>query len=562
MNCAVIVKVSLESLFNLERDLTFRMLIVKLVSYSPSVPPWPALFFFSLLQLITSVSSCPSPCQCKWLDGKNTLDCFEKNITKLPRASDNIAAVILDKNDLSGLDSCEFFNTGLAHIRKVTMKFTNISDFDEDLFSGMNNLHELDLSHNYLTTLSRHQFPLLPELRNLDLSHNSIRSIHKDSFAKLGPTVDRINLAKNYLLSIPWTTFIPLTNLKQLSLGDNPWHCDCKLGDLHSELTHRNIIPDKATCTTPRALFGRYWSTFHHSEFTCQPSVSLPHPQHHHVQAGQIVPLHCQVTGNPTPTVTWKLDGSTLPKGSYDKYSIRQTNDGDGHSTVIFSVLTIMNISRMSLGRYSCLAQNTVGLEQRELNVLFSESEEEYAESEDSQVILTIVVCATLTIITIFMLIIILVCCIIKRKGIKSSSHSRSFTTLEYEKKPAKDDDNFKPTRTNPMPKPPRTGAYDWISCEDIPGTLSSSRSSTRQTYLFSAPEYSDGYTSHLTGDGHEEATLPRSETDWTRYGHPTGLGVDDSYTRDLFCSQLLVTDQAAGPVLALYPPLTQYTAQ
>ena len=125
-----------------------------------------------------------------------TLDCFKKNVTKLPRASDNIAAVILDKNDLSGLDSCEFFNTGLAHIRKVTMKFTNISEFDEDLFSGMNNLHELDLSRTSLTTLSRHQFPILPELRNLDLSHNSIRSIHNDSFAKLGATVDRINLAK------------------------------------------------------------------------------------------------------------------------------------------------------------------------------------------------------------------------------------------------------------------------------------------------------------------------------------------------------------------------------
>ena len=157
------------------------------------------------------------------------------------------------------------------------------------------------------------------------------------------------------------------------------------------------------------------------------------------------------------------------------------------------------------------------------------------------------------------MLIIILVCCIIKRKGIKSSSHSRSFTTLTYEKKPAKDDNNFKPTRTNPMPKPPRTGAYDWISCEDIPGTLSSSRSSTRQTYLFSAPEYSDGYTSHLTGDGHEEATLPRSETDWTRPSYrPRVLMILTLET----CSQLLATDQAAGPVLALYPPLTQYTAQ
>jgi len=507
------------------------MLCMKYISPSPSVPPWPALLF--LVSLFTLVSSCPSPCQCKWLDGWNTLDCFEKNITKLPSASDNIAAIILDKNDLSGLESYEFINAGLAHVRKISMKFTNLSDIDEDLFSGMNNLHELDLSHNSLTSLSRHQFPELPELRSLDVSHNSLRSIHKDSFANLGVKVERINLANNHLISVPWTTFIPLTNLKQLSLGDNPWHCDCKLGDLHSDLTHRNIIPDKATCTTPRTLFGRYWSTFHPSEFTCQPSVSLPHPQHHHVQAGQLVPLHCQVKGNPTPTVTWKQDGSTLPRGSYDTYSIRQTKDGNGHSTVIFSVLTIMNMSSLSLGRYSCLAENSVGLEQRDLNILFLDSTEGYAESENGQVILTIAICASLTITTIITLTVILVCCIIRRKGIKSSSHSRSFTTLEYEKKPAKDHDDFKPTWTNPMPKPPRTGAYDRMSCEDIPGTLS--RSSTRQTYLASDPEYPDGDTSHLTGDGHEEATLPRGETGWTRCGHPPGLGVDDSYTRDLF---------------------------
>jgi len=481
-----------------------------------SLPPWPYLFLLPLLEVVTT-TNCPSPCQCKWLEGKYTLDCVETNITRFPLTGDNIEAIILDKNDFSKLEAFEFVNSGLSHVRKVSMKSCNLDKFEDDLFSGLTNLHGLDLSHNMLTQLSRHQFPSLPELRSLDLSQNYLRSVHKDSFSNVGTNLVRVDLSGNSLISIPWTTFIPLPNLKQLSLGGNPWHCDCRLGELHSELVRKAIVPAQATCSTPRALSSKHWANFHSKQFTCSPTVSLPHPSQHAVQPGQLVPLHCQVSGNPSPSVTWRQNGYTMPEGNQDTYSIRQTKSGEGHSTDIFSVLTIRNMSSFALGTYSCLAKNKVGIDEKEIRISFHDVAQVFDELEDKPVLLIVGISAATVIIVIITLMLVIICCIRRFRDGKSrtSSHSSSFTILDYkDTKPTKDLDLFRPSWTNPMPKPPRTGAYDKMSCEDIPGTLS--RSSTRQTYLLADP--CDGDTSHLSVDGYDSATLPRSDTDWTRH--------------------------------------------
>ena len=150
---------------------------------STFIPPW----LFLLVSLASTSFLCPAPCQCKWQGGLNTLDCVEKNITNIPLTDDaKIEAVMLDRNNLDQLQEYEFVNAGLAHVRKLTMRYCKLDSFKEDLFSGLTNLHHLDLSHNSLTLLLSHQFPALPALRSLDLSHNLLHNIHKDSFYNLG----------------------------------------------------------------------------------------------------------------------------------------------------------------------------------------------------------------------------------------------------------------------------------------------------------------------------------------------------------------------------------------
>merc|ERR1719318_680546 len=415
-------------------------------------------------------------------------------------------AMVLDRNDLSMMEPYEFHNTKWSHVRRVSMKFCRLDSVKEDLFIGLTNLHYMDLSHNYLTYLDK--FPPLPVLRTLDLSHNLLHSIHKDTFSTLGPSLERIDLSHNLLTSIPSTTFTLLPKLRQLSLGDNPWHCNCKLGDLHSELSQKSILPLEASCSTPEHLATKSWSSFHSSEFTCPPTVSLPHPHQHPVQSGESVHLHCQVSGNPTPTVTWRKDGHTIPQVSSDLYSISQKT-GDDDSPAIFSVLTIKNMSRPSLGLYSCVAKNMEGVDEKELQITYLESGEIIGESSEHSVVLIVAMSASTAVIISILLMLIALFCQRKMNDVKNTStHLSCFTSLEH------NDNRPSYTLANPVPKPPRIGDYGKMSCEDIPGTLS--RCSTRQTYLHA--DTCDRDTSHLNGDSPEDDT-------WARYDNFTSLG-------------------------------------
>ena len=470
------------------------------------LPPWLLLLF----PLLVSSTSCPAPCQCKWQEGKYTLNCVDKNITKVPYVEKDLETNIvkLDGNNLNQLEAHEFVEAGFDQVRLLSMKNCKLDKINSEVFSGLNNLHHLDLSHNSLTLLIPLQFPSLPALRRLDLSSNFLHNIHKDSFANL-PSLERLDLSGNSLSSISWTTFLPLVNLNRLYLSSNPWHCDCNLGDLHSDLKRRKLIPSDATCSTPQTLSMRQWSSLLSSDFTCPPVVSLPH--HQAVVLGQSVPLHCQVEGNPTPTVTWRLDGVTIPSSS-GMYNIKNTKSGDGHSTTVFSILTIRNMSSSSIGLLTCTAKNTAGVTEKELRLSYTD---EVTESDNRQVTLIVAISVTTVVIFTLVLLIIVLCFVRRMKSTKTRGHSSSFTVLEYISKApgiSKDSEILRPAWTNPMPKPPRTGAYSMISCEDLPGTLS--KVSTGLTY-FSDTCGDD--TSDVDGDN-TFSTLPRSEYDWIRH--------------------------------------------
>ena len=74
------------------------------------------------------------------------------------------------------------------------------------------------------------------------------------------------------------------------------------------------------------------------------------------LQPGSSVFLKCVASGNPTPEITWELDGRRLSNN--DRYQIGQyvTVDGD-----VFSHLNVTSIRTNDGGLYRCTASSKVG---------------------------------------------------------------------------------------------------------------------------------------------------------------------------------------------------------
>ena len=115
---------------------------------------------------------------------------------------------------------------------------------------------------NRLTTLASSHLSGLPSLLSLDVSDCQIArcpwwlhlpSIPEGALAGC-PLLQSLHLKGNRLKAI--TPSFPPT-LTTISLQDNPWHCDCRLGGLRRWLARPQVqLEEEPLCLTPPRLFG------------------------------------------------------------------------------------------------------------------------------------------------------------------------------------------------------------------------------------------------------------------------------------------------------------------
>ena len=82
---------------------------------------------------------------------------------------------------------------------------------------------------------------------------------------------------------------------------------------------------------------------------TDQPEIS-EHPQNQIVLEGLNVSFLCNATGNPTPTLSWTINGSPVNTTSNPRITFSAYN----------TQLTITTVKRTDGGEYKCLASNSV----------------------------------------------------------------------------------------------------------------------------------------------------------------------------------------------------------
>ncbi|XP_053143061.1 trophoblast glycoprotein [Hemicordylus capensis] len=253
-------------------------------------------------------ADCPELCECS--EAARTVKCVNKNLTEVPQDLPRyVKNLFLTGNQISSLPSYAFFSEPFLKLSNLNLSSNNLERVETDALAGLPSLKQLDLSGNPLTWLSPAalgntsslleelnlsnslcnltfvnlaelfqggallnlkrldlssnclyflpvgMFSSLANLQHLDLHNNSLVSLRNVSFQSLHQ-LQSFNLSDNALLFLENSTllqFHSLPGLTNLSLGHNPWHCDCRIEDLVDWLKESIQVEDKETlkCSSP-----------------------------------------------------------------------------------------------------------------------------------------------------------------------------------------------------------------------------------------------------------------------------------------------------------------------
>uniref|UniRef100_A0A3Q3X4F6 LRRCT domain-containing protein n=1 Tax=Mola mola TaxID=94237 RepID=A0A3Q3X4F6_MOLML len=203
------------------------------------------------LPLLKSVEVCPSSCQC--LQG-GAVKCVGYNITDIPKQILADKVLLLHGNKLETLTPDMF--EGLVNLLQLDLSQNNLGKLSSDAFNGLNKLLSLNLGRNFIKKLPPTIFSSLTELKQLGelfLNDNKLQSLPDNIFHGLGQLL-LIDLKCNQLKSLTGDIFLSNAVLKTLSLSGNPWDCTCSIRGFAKWIRdNEQVVLDRGyvTCYSP-----------------------------------------------------------------------------------------------------------------------------------------------------------------------------------------------------------------------------------------------------------------------------------------------------------------------
>ncbi|KAL1490025.1 hypothetical protein ABEB36_013937 [Hypothenemus hampei] len=336
------------------------------------------LWMFIVLLVAKTALFCPTTCECKWKNGKESVFCISGNFSHVPLNLDGGTQVLdLTNNRIQILRDQEFNKSGLVNLQRIYLSKCHLRHIESNAFDTLINLIELDLSDNVLTDVPSHSFQTIPELRELKLNGNPIQRIVQNTFAKLKQLVrlemsfcqiasielnsflglddslEWLKLDSNHLSILDASVFKQLHNLHGLELSNNPWNCTCQLRNFRNWMLLHNIPYDiPPTCRTPKRLQGKSWKTLDLDEFACPPFINANVTTLKSTESNNAT-LKCGFSGIPLPKIKWFQRNRAVVNLNDKKYYLKTDN--------ATSELIIFNTELQDAGQYLCSAENQAG---------------------------------------------------------------------------------------------------------------------------------------------------------------------------------------------------------
>ncbi|XP_043248452.1 leucine-rich repeat-containing protein 24-like [Colletes gigas] len=353
-----------------------------------------------LLTWSSTVESCPSLCTCKWKNGKEWVECANRNLKGLPQGAREETQVLdLSSNHLVSLPPECFHALGLINLQRLYLARSQISRIASRAFVGLVGLVELDLSENLIEQVPTDTFPFYSNLMKLLLNGNPIREIRRGAFQHLVhltnldmsqcrlETIEQgafeglqqlewLRLDGNRLTRVPDRTLPLGGSLRGTTLHNNPWLCDCRLRPTQAWLKESApTVPQESepVCDAPPKHRGKQIKTMNTNELACLPQIELQ--DRLEAYEGDNVTLRCDVYAVPAAKLIWWFNGEPcesqnennsllIASSSCPRFVYKQRGD-----TNMSSTLLIYSVESPNEGTYTCIAENGAGSAESNLSL-------------------------------------------------------------------------------------------------------------------------------------------------------------------------------------------------
>uniref|UniRef100_A0A1A8P7M3 Leucine rich repeat neuronal 1 n=1 Tax=Nothobranchius pienaari TaxID=704102 RepID=A0A1A8P7M3_9TELE len=273
---------------------------------------------------------------------------------------------------LDNLESLSFYDNKLVQVpQKAFQKLPNLKFLDlnknpvhkiqEGDFKNMLRLKELGVNNmGELVSIDRYALDKLPELTKLEATNNPKFSfISRQAFHDV-PALESLMLNNNALNALYQSTVDSLPNLREISIHSNPLRCDCVIQWMSSnKTTVRFMEPLAMLCAMPPEVRGMSVREVLPKKLAnqCLPIISHDtFPSHLSLEIGMTLDLDCRAISQPEPEIYWvtPMGNKIMVETVSDKYSLNKEG-----------TLRISHIHVEDSGRYTCVAQNSEGVDTR-----------------------------------------------------------------------------------------------------------------------------------------------------------------------------------------------------